>query len=81
MSIVSVSNRDTKNLGDLVCSPCLYFDYGDVQYVDIRSKLPPADSYIFGGGAVFRRANQAQVNGTKIGGIFFIALADSRNYH
>lgn len=64
--VVAVSHRATTNLGDLVCSPCLYFDYG-AQHCDIKSLLPVADAYIFGGGAMFRSVARADVSGIKIG--------------
>ncbi len=48
--------EETTNIGDLTCSPCMYFDYGDVVYHDPRASnpvpLPEADLYICGGGAI-----------------------------
>lgn len=64
--IVAVHHRNTKNIGDLVCSPCNYFDFGDVEYVDVSGAIPPKGKYIFGGGAMFKRTVNAQVPGTKI---------------
>jgi hypothetical protein len=51
----------------LVCSPALYFNFGEeAQFVDIGSSLPVADAYIFGGGAMFRRLRRLDVPGVKI---------------
>lgn len=51
MNILAVSRIDTTNLGDLVCSPCLYFDY-DADPYDVKHPVPQADAYIFGGGEI-----------------------------
>jgi len=68
MSILALSRIATTNLGDLVSSPCLYFDYG-ATYHDTKLPIPPeADVYIFGGGAITRdmTIQQGYVEGTKI---------------
>jgi hypothetical protein len=66
MKTVAVHHRDTTNLGDLVCSPALYFDLGDVEFKDVREPLPKADRYVFGGGAMFRRLFRTGAQGIKI---------------
>lgn len=66
MSIVAVHHRNTTNLGDLVCSPAQYFDFGDVTFVDVHEQLPEAEAYLFGGGAMYNRAIRAEVPGIKI---------------
>jgi hypothetical protein len=66
MSIIAIHHRNTTNLGDLVCSPCQYVDFDDVEYSDARAPLPAADNYIFGGGAIFRRLYRTNARGVKI---------------
>ena len=56
MKIISLYQFETTNVGDLNCSPCQYFDYGDVEKHNItRDDAPPvADAYIVGGGGAPR---------------------------
>ncbi len=66
LTVAAISRRDTTNTGDLVCSPCDYFDYG-ARHHDIKKALPIADAYIFGGGAMFPKTIRTGVAGVKIG--------------
>lgn len=61
--ITSVHIRDTKNIGDLSCSPLQYFDFGyDVRYADLMSdgsNMIDSDVIIYGGGAIAQAATRS----------------------
>lgn len=42
----------TKNVGDRVCAPYLYFDFPKADIFDLRSSMPDRDVMIYGGGAL-----------------------------
>ena len=42
----------TRNIGDKVSAPYLYFDFPNAEFFDLRSPLPPREIFIYGGGAV-----------------------------
>lgn len=50
--IVFAHIRRTRNIGDLMCCPGDYFDFGDAAFYDIRDEIPPCDAVIYGGGAI-----------------------------
>lgn len=56
MKITGLHVRDTTNIGDLVCSPLLYFDYPNASMHNVRHPQlgppPVSDMYIFGGGGI-----------------------------
>ena len=52
--------RDTKNIGDAVCSPFDYFDWGDAQVKDMRTSSAPYDVGIYGGGKIFGSLSAAK---------------------
>ena len=45
--------RDSKNIGDAVCSPFDYFDWGDAQAKDLRTPSTDYDVGVYGGGKIF----------------------------
>ncbi|CUH53685.1 glycosyltransferase family protein [Shimia marina] len=45
--------RDTKNVGDAMCSPYDYFDWQDAQAKDLRTPSPDYKIGIYGGGKIF----------------------------
>lgn len=45
--------RDTKNIGDLSCSPYDYIPYEGAEVADYRTDGPEADVIIYGGGQIF----------------------------
>ena len=42
----------TRNIGDRVCTPALYFPFLDAQVFHLRAEIPPCEAIIFGGGAI-----------------------------
>ncbi|WP_187830148.1 polysaccharide pyruvyl transferase family protein [Siccirubricoccus phaeus] len=42
----------TKNVGDRMCTPALYFQFPEAQVFNINDRIPPCDAVIFGGGAI-----------------------------
>ncbi|KKN76114.1 hypothetical protein LCGC14_0373090 [marine sediment metagenome] len=60
MRITGLHVADTTNIGDLVCSPLLYFDYPNASLHNVRHPQlgppPVSDAYIFGGGGILELA-------------------------
>lgn len=53
MKIVACHYAGSHNVGDAVCSPVDYFDFGGaVERVRPKEPIPPCDAVIFGGGAI-----------------------------
>lgn len=53
MKIVACHFAGSLNVGDAVCSPVDYFDFGGaVERVRPKEPIPPCDAVIFGGGAI-----------------------------
>lgn len=66
MKLVACHFAGSRNVGDAVCSPADYFDFGHpVEVVRFRQPIPSCDAVIFGGGAI----------GNKVGGIASAAKA------
>ncbi len=71
MSILAIHRFEgSKNIGDKVSRPSLYFDYETTNF-DIRrvgnEPLPKADVYLCGGGAITRSLTDLPENSIKIG--------------
>ena len=71
MSILTIHRFEgSQNIGDIVSSPCDYFDYEATHY-DVRrvgnEPLPVADVYLCGGGAITRSLTDLPPNKIKIG--------------
>ncbi|HEX8234144.1 MAG TPA: polysaccharide pyruvyl transferase family protein [Caulobacteraceae bacterium] len=47
--------RRSRNVGDLMCCPGDYFDFGDAAIFDVRDEIPQCDAVIYGGGAIEQR--------------------------
>ncbi len=60
----------TKNIGDIVSSPCKHFEYEATHY-DVRrthiEPLPEADIYLCGGGAITRSLTELPADKIRIG--------------
>jgi hypothetical protein len=53
LKLVACHIAGSRNVGDAVCSPANYFDFGSpVEVVRLRDAIPPCDAVIFGGGAI-----------------------------
>jgi hypothetical protein len=53
VKLVASHFAGSANVGDAVCCPADYFDFGaPVEVVRFREQIPPCDAVIFGGGAI-----------------------------
>lgn len=53
MKLIFQHLRNTKNVGDLACSPFDYFKWGDATVKDMRDSSEKYDACVFGGGKIF----------------------------
>lgn len=59
-----LNRRQGNNIGDLACSPGLYFDFGQQAIFDFGDDIPDCKLAILGGGQVFQDCVEASIYAT-----------------